>query len=141
MKAKDVLIDFINIIFFLFLVGFILIYIIVGDRFGPMISLMESLIPVSFYGLIFVVMIKIKRMNLKERRKKGESDEDEIVLYLTYFDRFLSDIIIYLLPIVILLIAFLSHNYVSLTDVFQATIAFAIMLTWQKILFRRGKSQ
>lgn len=136
MKAKDVIIDFINHIFLLSMVAFFIFWFTVGDRFEAFAELMRSLVPIGIFGFIFLVMIKIKRMKMKERRRNSEEDA-EIVLRLTYFDESRGDILIFLLPIIILLIAFFIDGFVATADVIQAAFAFLLMYLWKSALFKK----
>lgn len=136
MKAKDIIIDFINHLFLLFIVAFFIFWFIVGDRFEAFTELMRSLVPVGIFGFIFLVMIKIKRMKLKERRRNNEEDA-EIVLRLSYFDESKGDILIFLLPIIILLVAFFIDGAVSFSDIIQAVVAFILMYLWKSALFKK----
>jgi hypothetical protein len=136
MKAKDLIIDFINLIFALALVAFIMFYFVVGDRFSAFVQLLESLIPIGIYGMIFLIMINIKRVKLKREVNEGNEDT-EITLHLNYLDKLKADILVFLMPIIILLIAFFVEKVVTAVDVIQASAAFLLMYFWQKILFKR----
>ena len=135
MKAKDMVLDFINYAFLLALVGFVILFFIAGDRFGVFIEIMKSLMPVAVFGIIFLVMLKIKRMKFREKERDG-SEREETVLYLTYFDELKCDILVFLLPIIILLIPFIKDRDIAMTDIIQASVAFLLMHFWKKILFK-----
>jgi len=136
MKAKDLFFDFINHVFLLSLVGFVIFFFIVGDRFGKFVEVMRSLMPVAIFGIIFLVMLKIKRMKFKQRQKSG-NEYEEIVLYLSYFDELKCDILVFLLPIAILIIPFIKYGDIAATDIAQASVAFSLMYLWRKILFKK----
>jgi hypothetical protein len=141
MKAKEIFFDFIHHAITLVIIGFIIIYFIAGDRFGTFIEVMRSLIPIGIFGLIFLIMLKIHRIKTKKDRLSDKEDDTEIVLYLNYFDRLKSDVFIFSLPIIILLISLFKDREVNKTDIFQATAAFLLMYLWQKFLFRKGRAQ
>ncbi len=136
MKAKDLIIDFINLLFLVGLVGLVLLYFMAGDRFNNFVEIMQNLIPVAIFGVMFLVMLKIKRKKIKE--KKRNQEDMGIALYLTYFDKLKGEIILYLLPIIILLIGFFVDKIINVVDVIQATVAFLLMYLWQRILFKKG---
>lgn len=135
--AKDLLIDFLNLVFLVVLVGFVLSFFIVGDRFGVFIKIMRSLIPIAVFLIIFLIMLKIKRMAFKEKQT-GEMNEEKTVLYLGRFDLLKWDIVIFLLPVIILLLAFFIDKEVTITDIIQATIALLLMYHWKKLLLNKG---
>lgn len=137
MKGKDLFIDFLNLVFLVVLVGFVLSFFIVGDRFGVFIKIMRSLVPIAVFLIIFLVMLKIKRMVFKEKQT-GEMNEEKIVLYLSRFDLLKWDMIIFLLPVIILLLAFFIDKEVTITDIIQATFALLSMYYWKKILLNKG---
>lgn len=137
MKAKDLFIDFLNLVFLVVLVGFVLSFFIVGDRFGVFIKIMRSLVPIAVFLIIFLVMLKIKRIVFKEKQT-GEMNEEKIVLYLGRFDLLKWDMIIFLLPVIILLLAFFIDKEVTITDIIQATFALLSMYYWKKILLNKG---
>lgn len=135
--AKDLLIDFLNLVFLVVLVGFVLSFFIVGDRFGVFIKIMRSLIPIAVFLIIFLIMLKIKRMAFKEKHD-GEMNEEKTVLYLGRFDLLKWDIVIFLLPVIILLLAFFIDKEVTITDIIQAAIALLLMYHWKKLLLNKG---
>lgn len=135
MKAKDIIIDFINHIFLLGIIAFFIFFFTIGDRFETFVEIMRSFAPIAIFIFIFLVMVKIRRMKIKEKIKDG-GETDEIVLRLTYFDELKGDILIFLLPIVILLIAFFIEGFVALSGIIQAGVAFLLMYFWKKILFK-----
>lgn len=138
MNAKSLILDFINLVFLIILVGFVIVFFIAGDRFESFIHIMKSLVPIAIYGIIFMIMIKIKRMQLQKWKSEGrESSDKEIVIYLSFMDKYILDILLYLMPIVILVTAFfLEDKVVNFTDILQATVAFLMMAYSQRLLFK-----
>ena len=136
MSAKDLIIDFINTVFIIVLVGFFIVFFIAGDRFEQFGKFIESLIPLAFFGIILLVTLKINRTQLKKRRREANI---EINLYLTYFDKLISDVVVCLMPIAIIAVSMLANGYVDSIDIFQAVIAFLIMYFWQKFLFKKER--
>ncbi|MFH1661823.1 MAG: hypothetical protein ABIA02_01885 [Candidatus Falkowbacteria bacterium] len=134
MSAKDLTIEFINMVFMIFLIAFCIFYFIAGDRFAMLAVIMESLMPLAVFGIAFLIKLKLSRRILKKRTRE---DNLSIILYLTYFDKLKTDIIIYLLPIIVLLISFIYDRNVDLVDIFQALIVFLIVYFWQKMLFKK----
>lgn len=137
MKAKDLFIDFLNLVFLVVLIGFVIFFFMAGNRFGVFVGILKSLVPIAIFLIIFLVMLKIKRMAFKEKQT-GEMNEEKIVLYLGRFDLLKWDIIIFLLPVIILLLAFFIDKEVTITDIIQAAIALLLMYYWKKILLNKG---
>ncbi len=134
MNAKDMIIDFINDIFAIILIGLCIMFFIIGDRFEAFGQFMKALFPLAVFVIIFLVKFRINRMQLKKRENENNP---EIVLRITYVDKLIFDVLIYLLPIIIVGIAFIANKQITLVDIFQAIAAFLIMYFWQRILFKK----
>ena len=134
MSAKDLIIDFVNTVFIIVLIGFFILFFVAGDCFEQFGKFMGSLVPFAFFGIVFLVALKINRGHLKKRKREGNLD---VILYLTYFHKLISDAFVCLLPIIIIAIPMLANGYVSSIDILQATIAFLVMYFWQKFLFKK----
>ncbi len=134
MKAKDMIIDFINYAFLLALMTFLIIYFIAGDRFFLFTRLLKSLLPLSLFGIILLIKIKMSRNSIK----KGEVDNDldETIAYIIKKDIIKDLIIIAIMPIIIIMIALLDIS-INFNDIFQAILIFIIMLLWHIVLFKK----
>ena len=128
------IIDFINDIFAIILIGLCIMFFIIGDRFEAFGQFMKALFPLAVFVIIFLVKFRINRMQLKKRENENNP---EIVLRITYVDKLIFDVLIYLLPIIIVGIAFIANKQITLVDIFQAIAAFLIMYFWQRILFKK----
>lgn len=135
-SGKDILIDFLNLVFTLALIGFCLFYFTVGNRFANFTAFMRSLVPLAFFGIIFLIKLKLGRSDLSKRKRE---DNMTVTLYLTYFDKIKSNIIVFSLPIIICLLAFFINKKVGVIDVMQASIAFIIAYVWQESLFKKER--
>jgi hypothetical protein len=136
MKAKDMIIEFINLLFLLFLIAFVIIYIVVGDRVGAVVNFMKLLTPFAFLGIIFIIKMKLTRQQIRQRKEEKNTD---IVLYLTTSDKFKGEIISFLIPISILLIAAFGRGQITSVDIFQAVISFLIFYFWYNSLFKKER--
>ncbi len=137
MKAKDLFIDFLNVVFLVILIGFVIFFFIVGNRFGVFIEILKSFVPIAIFSLIFLVVMNIKRLALRKKRADGEEDK-KIILYLSPLALLVWDAIIFSLPVVILTIALFIDKEVTITDIMQATIALLLMYYWKKTLLNKG---
>ena len=136
-SPKDLALDFIHYLFIISLVIFIIVYIILGDRFLILSQFfLKSLIPLSFFVLVFLIKLKFNR---RELARKREEQDFNITLQLNYLDKLFSDIITFLLPIIILFMAMVSYKIIDTTDIFQALIIFLIIFFWQRYLFKKQR--
>ena len=136
MSAKDLIIDFINFIFLIAIVGLTIIYIIGGDNLAFFKTLMESLAPFGGLGIIFLINFKIWREKAKKKEREGNLD---ITLRLTFFDKLKSNLFLFLLPIGLLLIAFIVNGKVGLLDISEAAVIFVLAYFWQRWLFGKER--
>jgi len=134
MKAKFLIIDFINTLFFFGIIGFTITYFIVGDRLIIFTRFLRSLIPFSYYGLLFLYKVRNSADDFEKFRK--EDTLDEIIVYFSDLDIIKDLVIITGIPIFIIGLAFLGPQ-VDIADILQAVLTFTIMLIWHLILFKR----
>lgn len=134
--AKDIFIDFLNFVFGIVIVGLSILYFIAGDNFENFKRTLESLIPFGFLGIFFLVNLKLWREKAKKKEREGNMD---ITIRLTFIDKLKSDLVLFIVPATILLIAFFVKKRLGLIDVFEASSAFAIVYIWQKWLFSKEK--
>ncbi len=134
MNAKDMLVDFIDFILYILFLCFCLIFII---RYINILSLGE-MVKFLLPFLVILVLISIKfNINKREFKKRIKDDNLDIVIYLSFFDKIIADAVLFLTPIFILLIAFLS-GLPDLTDVLQAFAVLLVFYFWQKYIFNKN---
>jgi len=134
MNAKFIFLDFVNYLFLLALIIFVIAYIIVGGRLEMFEKIMKSLVPFAYYGMGLVYFIERKR---KQRIKLiEETNFDEIVAYKTIIDR-IKDlfVIVFLSFVIIVLVAY--RGDLRIDDVFQALLIFASLFLWQFFIFQK----
>ena len=134
--AKDIFIDFINLIFGLTIIGLSIIYFIAGNHFETFRRIMESLAPFGVLGIFFLIAFKLWRQKAKKREREGNMN---ISLELTFVDKLKSDLFVFLLPAVVLGIAFIANGRVALTDVFSAAAVLALAYLWEKWIFSKER--
>lgn len=133
MKARTYILDFVNYILFLLLSVFFFYYLILGDKVGVVSKVMRALVPLSYFALAFVIKMRVNLSNYKKRKKENDT---ELVLYLSHWDKIKDEIVIFLLPVIVLLVASLESG-VDATSVVQALLVFIVMYAWHIILFRK----
>lgn len=136
MTAKDLFIDFLNLVFLISLIIFSLFYFVLEDNFHLALKFLRSLIPLSFFGLMLAFRLKL---NEKRRKKKEREGGLEMELWLSYMDKAKSEFFLYSLPITILFIPMAFTMTANILDILQALTVFVLAYLWQRILFiKRG---
>jgi hypothetical protein len=134
MTSRQILITFAETLFIIFAAAFVVIYIILGDRFYLLMAMMKTFAPLSVFLLLFVIASKLKK---REYAKRKREQRFEIILVLTFFDKMKADAVIYGVPFLILLAAYFFKGEIWLEDIFQALVTFIILAIWNKYLFKR----
>jgi len=134
MTGKDLIIDFVTYVVGLLLFAFVIFFIILGDRFDAFKNFFISIIPLAIFALIAVVIVNIRKRDIK---KKKDDSNYEITLFLNYGDRLTSDIVFTGLPLIILIIGFLTKFSIQRDDVIQALVVFAILYFYFKSLYSK----
>jgi len=133
MSWKKIILDFINYAFLVILIAFCLIYFTVGDRIAIFSQFLRSLVPISYFCILFMVKLKISRIEFYRAKKE---QEEEITLRLKYFDKFINEIIIFSIPIVVLGVALLGVK-IDYIDIIQACVAFLLAYLAHKLIFKK----
>lgn len=136
MSAKDQILDFLNLGFLVVLVSFFILYFIVGDRFAVFTDLMKALVPISVFGIFYLVGLKIERNESRKRKEEGNMD---LILYLGFGDKLLSSIVVFFTPIIITIVFYLAQGTVSSLEIIQSFLVFIILFSWQKYLFSKSR--
>jgi len=124
------LLDFLAFAFVLAMIAFVVFFVIVGNRIDFVMNIMSFLAPIGVFMSIFLVF---SRFRIKEIRRKKDEGSDDLILYLRYTDKIISDLVMVSTPVVIMLIAFLSRGDIAKPDILQAFIVFIILF----LFFRR----
>ncbi len=133
MKAKDLIIDFINYVFLLIMISFCILYFTVGDHFSEFGKFLKIILSFSVFGVFFLINLKAQRnliVKLNEERTLNE-----IIGYFTEQDGYKDKIILLFLPVVIIAIGFWAGP-ILFSDFVQALAAFFFTLFWHRILFK-----
>ena len=134
--AKDIFIDFINFAFGVIIIGLAIMYFIVGDNLENFRRTLESLAPLAFLAVIFMINLKFWREKAKKRERESNL---ELTLQLSFFDKLKSDIFLFLLPAVMLAIAYFANGTVGVIDIIEAGAVFGLAYIWQKWLFGKER--
>ena len=132
MKARDMMFDFLETIFLICLISFVVFYFIVSDRLGQAEHILKTVLPFAVFGIVFLSKIKYNRHELKRLDRKNTLDE--AVIYPTAVLIKWDIRVIILISLVILLIPFLDKT-LSIVDALQAFLFGGIMYAWHRHLF------
>lgn len=133
MKAKEMIIDFANDIFTIFLIGLCIMFFIIGDRFEAFGQFIKTLLPLIVFGIIFSV--KFRSNNNKLRKYRREGNLGTIILHLQHSYIIKDRIILVLLLFSIIFIPYF-YNKVDFIDIIQAFIVFLMMGIWHMKMFQ-----
>lgn len=137
MNAKEMFLDFLNLIFFITVVGLSILYFIAGDHFTAFKELMQSLAPFGLFGILFLAVIRVNRETNKKRVSEGN---DEIEITLSLFDKFKIELFVFLLPMIISAISWLSNGKVLMNDFIIASVVFIFAWLFRSWLFSKERA-
>jgi len=139
MSYRDIILDFIQYAFLLLLISFSLVFFLTGDteRMQKVIEFFKDLVPLSYFGIAFILSLKFYRKSYAQRRSEGEL---EITLYLTMFHKIIGEIIVFLIPITILALALFAGD-MRFVDVLQALVAFTLAFFLHRLIFNKEANQ
>lgn len=127
-------IDFLNLIFFVAVVGFAILYFIAGDNFENFKNIMQSLAPFGLFGLIFLAVVRFNREKKKKRLAEGNSD---IEIHLSFFDKTKVELFIFSLPMIVCAVAWFIDGRVAMSDFIIACVIFIIASLFRWWLFSK----
>jgi hypothetical protein len=136
MSGKDLFLDFLGLLFLVVLIGFCIFYFIIGNRIEIVSEIMKAFAPLGFFGAILIIRL---RLNQRERKKRDEQANSDIVIYLTFMDKLKSDLFLYFLPILIIVLPMLAGNQANTITFFQACSVFVMAFFWQKFIFNKQR--
>ncbi|NTU99372.1 hypothetical protein HGA64_05230 [Candidatus Falkowbacteria bacterium] len=135
MNSKDLILDFIFYILFLGLVIVSLLLFINPGYFSAFTMFIKAMAPLFFF--LGLLMIKLRWMSKDHKKRKQDGGDTDIVLRLSYFDKFMTEVLTFLLPMSISVIVALSSREYTVIDFIQAGLVFIIIYIWNKLLFSR----
>jgi hypothetical protein len=136
MSGKDLFMDFLSLLFLVVLIGFCIFYFIVGNRIGVVAEIMRIFAPLGFFGAILLIRL---RLNQKEKKKRDEQSNSDIVIYLTFMDKLKSDLFLYSLPMLVIGLPMLSGYKIDTTIFLQACLVFVLSFFWQRFIFNKQR--
>lgn len=132
-KAKDMVLDFIQYIFLIVVSVFFFFYFFIGGRMEMAQKIVRAFMFISIFGALFIIQNKLNSQ--KRKKLKEEQRLDEIIAYLTNKDKLKDLIVVSVLPVLLYVIA-LINGYTTPVDIIQAITVFFISLALRAFLFR-----
>jgi hypothetical protein len=135
MTARQLIVEFVNVVFTILVISFFVLFVIVGGRLELISEFMKMLVPISLFLLILMIRFRISRNIYKNKQQDEETD---LTLYLSYFDKMKVELVVYGLPILILLPSLIAQS-MDQADIVQALIAFIAGWYVLRIIFVSDK--
>jgi hypothetical protein len=134
--AKKMVIDFVNFIFAISLIGFSILYFTAGDNLAQFKGVLRLLIVVI--SLIFIFMLRFRSWQDQAEKASHES-WSELEMTISFFDRLKIDIFVFSLPVASLLAAFIMKREVVSSDIVSAVSVLIIALIFSKWLLGKAR--
>jgi len=125
--------DFLETVLLIFLISFVVIFFILGDRLGLARKIVIGIVPLSYFSIIFLNKQRIYRKKIKKTLKR-ELNLEQIICSIREIDKRRDKICILLLEIAILGIALFGGG-ISTDDIAQALIVLFVMILRYIFLF------
>lgn len=136
MSARNLIVDFVNLIFIIIIIGGAILYFIAGDHFEDFKKILVSFSPIGFFIILFLFKLRFGRGEKEKREREGNLN---LILKLDFVDKTKSDIFMFSLPVTVCLIAFIVNKEVTLINFFQSAVVFIIAYWWKKWLFSKER--
>lgn len=129
------LLDFINQLFMIALGIFVFVFIVLGDRLGAVYAIMQVLAPFGFFGLFFLIKLRISREGVRKMKLDGKLDE--ILFCLSEGDMRRDFLAIFSISLLLSLIPVFFGKINSL-DIIQSLLVFSVLLFTHKVILKKG---
>lgn len=132
LRAKDIFFEFLETVFLIALILFFIFYLFLGGYANVAKKIMQTLGIMSIGGMLFIIRLKIARYRMRKFEK--ESQDEDVVAYISRQDRIKDKIAIAASAFLLLPAAYLGSRLNSL-DVIQALSAVFYMFLWRLFLY------
>ena len=136
-KPKEMFFDFLNTVFLLALIAFLVFYFIAKNNWGMAEKIAKNAMNLSVLGVL--LLIKLKTIRIKFKNRKEEESFDDIVVYFDRFDKIKSFLAILAILILMSLGSFFWGVDLK-TSLTQIIIVFLVSYLWHIFLFRKRGS-
>lgn len=136
MKAKDQLLNFINLIFAILLISFFIYFFILPGNFEKFQTLLLSFAPLIFMAVVLIIKIKLTSAQIGEQR---DFLDDNAFVRLTYWDKIKLEIILTGLPIV-MIVWTVIFNLQNWQTIGSAVVVFLVNTAVLHSIFKKRAS-
>ncbi|MEA3398747.1 MAG: hypothetical protein U9R06_03320 [Patescibacteria group bacterium] len=112
-----------------------LFYIVFGNRMAIFAEILNLLMVFSIFAMIFLIVLKIKRRQIKKYIK--EDNSSEIIAYVSAIDLLMDRCLILSSFFITVGIAFLNRT-ITVIDFLQGAFPALILFFWHIYLFKNG---
>lgn len=131
-RPQDMVFDFLEMLFSIALVGFFFYYFIVLNNFAIAVAITKVAAPIGVFGLLLI--FKVKQSKEKYRKYLAEDNLDEILFYISTYDRWLDRVMIILTALFIYFSAFFL-SLMDYIDYYQVILFCLVMGFWHYLFF------
>jgi hypothetical protein len=133
MKAKDQLLDFVNLLFGILLIGFFVYYFTIPGTFERFQYILMSFAPLIFFSATLIARMRLTSARIRE--DSGYANENAFVR-LTYWDKIRLEIILTGLPIA-MVIATIIFDRQSWYTVGESALVFLVNAFVLRSIFKK----
>ncbi len=137
MDPKDLIIEFVNTVFLILLVTFVIFYFIVGKRYAVAAEMVKMAMPLVLF--VIVLLFKTKEHRYKARRLRSDNTEDEVVFYPSNKTITIDRFVIIFIIIFIILVPIIDGR-IFFEDFCQSIIIGLLLFAWHRHLFITSKA-
>jgi hypothetical protein len=136
MSGKDLMLDFLSLVFAIVLIGFAIFYFIVGNRIEQASMIMTMIAPFGLFASILLIRLRVLQRDYKDRKENNNTD---IILYLGFMDKLKTEILVYLTPMLVLVLPIILGQGMQTIFFAQAVIVFLSMYLWHVYIFKKQR--
>jgi len=136
MRAQDMALDFLNVIFFLLITVFAIFFFVLWGYFDNFVELLKNISPFALFGLGLIINLKIDKKRYEKRKKEGNL---ELVLRLNYMDKIKANLTMFGMPLLLCFLPLFFQGTVELLNLLQALTAFLVILFYRNSLFNKAE--
>ena len=126
--------EFLGVIFLIITVLGAVWFFFISGYFENFDEILAALLPIAIFSFLLLIALLRNVKKIKRGREEGNTD---IILQLNFFDKLLSDLVLYGLPIIIYLHSFFGNKFEYQSSLIQALLIFTVIFLWQRHIFKK----
>jgi hypothetical protein len=139
MSAREQIMLFIEMVLTVALIAVLLFYFVLGDRIGAVARLLRESAPIFYVLGIMLLKERYNRIIYKSNMSTERARSGEYVIYLNFFHKYITDFVLFIMPIGILATALFFKADIQTDDIVQASLVFIIFYFWQRFIFKSSE--